>query len=139
LCAVRMEDNVCMIRDFDRRKRLMRIFNPHRLALDRVFYALVNPDEAVFEPFRILHLEDDQTAKVDHEIETLYKNYFPVTPIVFGLVRPDGSYCLRVRDDSENARWLVRWSFGGKTHFRICDLHEETELPMVGEEGSVSV
>jgi len=137
LCAVRVEDNVCMIRDFDPRKRQMKIFNPHRLALDRVFYALVNPDENVFESFRIQHLDDDQIAKIDHVIETSFKNYFPVTPIVFGLVQPDGSYCLRVRDDWENAQWLVRWTSEGKTHFRVFDLRGEKELPVEGEEGSV--
>ena len=139
LCAVRMQDNVCMIRDFDPGKRLMKIFNPHRLALDRVFYALVDPDEKVFESFRILRVEDDQIAKIDRVLETRFRNYFPVTPVVFGQVRPDGSYCLRVRDDWENAQWLVRWSAEGKTYYRVFDLHEEKELPMEREEGSVLV
>lgn len=138
LCAVRVEDNVCMIRDFDPRKRQMKIFNPHRLALDRVFYALVDPDENVFEAFRILHHDDDQLAKIDHVIETAFKNYFPVTPIVFGLVEPDGSYCLHVRDDWESARWLVRWSLEGKSYYRIIDFREESELPMEGKEESIS-
>ena len=136
LCAVRMDDNACVIREFDPRKRMMKVFNPHHLSLDRVFYALVDPDEVVFEPFKILHLEDSQTVKVDHEIETKYKNYFPVTPIVFGAVRPDGSYCLRVRDDSENAQWLVRWSVEGRVYCRVFDPRRETVLPLEEEEGS---
>lgn len=134
LCAVRLEDNVCMIREMDPRKRLMKIFNPHRLSLDRVHYALMDPDEAVFESFRILSLERDQMAKIDHAIEMPFKNYFPVTPIVFGFVRPDGSYCLRVKDNMEQMRWLVRWTVEGKTSFQVLDFRETTELPAPGEE-----
>lgn len=129
LCAVRRDDNACMIREFDPRKRLMKVFNPHRLALDRIFYALVDPEEAVFESFRILGLEDGQSAKIDRVIETPFKNYFPVTPIVFGLVQPDGGYCLRVRDNSENAQWLVCWKVEGRECFRVLDLREEKALP----------
>lgn len=134
LCAVRLDDNVCMIRELDPRKRLIKLFNPHRLTLDRVHYALVDPDEAVFESFRILKLEGDQTAKIDHAFEMPYKNYFPVTPIVFGLIYPDGNYCLRVRDSVEQMQWLVRWTVEGKTRFKILDFRETTELPASAEE-----
>ena len=133
LGAVRLDDNVCMIRDFNPQKRLMKIFNPHRLALDRGSYALVNPDDMVFESFQILQMEGHQTAKVDHVLQTPVKNYFPVTPIVFGSVRPDGSYCLRVLDDADAARWLVRWTVEGETCFQVLDLRRETQLPGKGE------
>ena len=124
LSAVRLGDNACLIREFDPRRRVAKIFNPHHLALDRVQYALVDPDQNRYEPFRILKLLDDQTLKVDRLLETPFKNYFPITPLISGVIRPDGSYCLRVRDDAESARWLIRWTEKGEPNFRVVDFRE---------------
>lgn len=121
LDAVRVGENSCLIREFDPRRRQAKVFNPHHLSLDRVHYALVDPDKGVFEPFRILRMVNDQTLKLDRIIEMPFKNYFPVTPRILGLIRPDGSYCLRLRDDSTQAKWLIRWVVDGEAHFRTVD------------------
>lgn len=132
LSAVRAGDNACMIREFDPRKRLMKLFNPHHLSLDRLFYALVDPDNGSYELFRILKMTDDQTAKTDRVIETEFRNYFPITPVVLGKCDPDGRCCLRVRDNGGEANWIVRWEENGTAHFRTMDLRRETELPAKG-------
>lgn len=134
LSAVRLGDNACLIREFDPRKRLVKIFNPHRLALDRVQYALVDPDRGVYEPFRILQLVDNQTLKVDRVLEMPFRNYFPITPEVFGKTWLDGSYCLRLRDEGRDARWLVRWTKDGESCFRTVDFRK-TEHPLLEKEG----
>ena len=121
LSAVRVGENSCLIREFDPRRRLAKVFNPHHLSMDRVHYALVNPDQGICEPFRILRMVDDQTLKLDRIIEMPFKNYFPVTPRVLGLVRPDGSYCLRFRDDGTQAKWIIRWVVNGEARFRTVD------------------
>lgn len=134
LSAVRMGDNACLIREFDPRRRTAKIFNPHHLSLDRVQYALVDPDRCVYEPFRILRMADDQTLKSDRILEMPFKNYFPVTPMVSGITREDGSYCLRVRDDTADARWIVRWVVNGQEQFRTINFRE-TEQPRLEEGG----
>ena len=134
LAAVRLGDNACLMREFDARRRTAKIFNPHHLALDRVQYALVDPDRYVYEPFRIQRMVDDQTLKLDRVLEMSFRNYFPITPEVFGKTWQDGDYCLRLRDQGREARWLVRWVKNGETAFRIVDFRE-TEHPVL-EEGS---
>ena len=109
------------------------VFNPHHLALDRVYYALLDPDRGVYEPFRILRLVDDQTLKVDRILEMSFKNYFPVTPEVRGKTGPDGSYCLRLRDEGQDARWVIRWTVNGENRFRMVNFREGVPLPL--EEG----
>ena len=133
LSAVRAGDNACLIRAFDARKRLATLFNPHHLALDRVEYALVDPDREQYEPFRILRSVDDQTVKTDRILETPFQNYFPVSPLILGKTNPDGSYCLRVRDDARQARWIIRWEAGGEPRFRTVDFRQEPEAHL--EEG----
>ena len=134
LSAVRMGDNACLMREFDPRRRMAKIFNPHHLSLDRVQYALVDPDRCRYEPFRILRMTDDQTLKADRILEMPFKNYFPITPVVSGIVREDGSYCLRVRDDATEAKWIVRWVVNGQEQFRTVNFRE-TEQPRLEEGG----
>ena len=134
LSAVRVGENSCLIREFDPRRRQAKVFNPHHLSLDRVHYALVDPDKGICEPFRILRMIDDQTLKLDRVIEMPFRNYFPVTPQVLGLVRPDGSYCLRLRDDGTQAKWLIRWVVDGEPRFRTVDFRM-TEHPRLEEGG----
>lgn len=125
LSAVRLSDNSVLIREFDARKRIATVFNPHRLALDRVQYALVDPDRNVYEPFLIKKMIDNQTLKTDRAPEMELKNYFRITPLISGIVSDDGDYCLRVRDDAETAKWLVRWEVSGEASFRIVDFFAE--------------
>lgn len=132
LTAVRAGDNNCMIRNFDPRKRLMTIFDPHHLALDRVHYALMDVDRGQYEPFRILKRIDDQTIKIDRVLETEFRNYFPVTPLVLGRCGPEGAYCLRVRDDGTQARWIVRWERDGLPQFRTIDFQAEAAPHLEG-------
>lgn len=121
ISAVRMGDNTCLIREFDPRRKTAKIFNPHHLSLDRVRYALVDPDSNVYEPFQIIKQIDDQTVKVDRGLEMSFRNYFPIIPEVFGVAGPDGRYCLRVRDDGEEAKWLVRWATEHGVQFTVVD------------------
>lgn len=134
LSAVRVGENSCLIREFDPRRKTAKVFNPHHLAMDRVYYALVDPDRGVCEPFRILRMVDDQTLKLDRVLEMPFRNYFPVTPRVLGKTEPDGSYCLRVRDDATQARWIIRWVENGEVRFRTVDFRE-TEHPRLEEGG----
>ena len=131
LCAVRSGDSACLIREFDPRKRLLTLFNPHRLELGRTHYALVNPDDETFEPFEIVRRVSDQQFKIDRVLETQFGNYFPICPIVFGRVDPGGGYCLRVRDDSSQQRWLVRWQAeGGTPQFKTVDFRKPETLSL---------
>lgn len=132
LSAVRAGDNACMIREFEPRKRLMKLFNPHHLSLDRMFYGLVDPDSGTYEPLHILSMPNDETAKLDRPLETEFRNYFPVTPMVLGTCAPDGRYCLRVRDDGVQACWIVRWEVDGKAHFQTVDFRQEPHPRLKG-------
>ena len=132
LDAVRAGDSACLIREFDPRKRLVTLFNPHKLELDRTFYALVDPDRETYEPFRLIKRIDFQVYKTDRVIETRFGNYFPVCPMVFGGADPDGGYRLRVRDETAQARWIVRWEAGGQTFFQTVDFHRPETLTLKG-------
>lgn len=131
LSAVRAGGSACLIRAFDPRTRILTLFNPHKLELDRVHYALVDPDRGVYEPFSILSRRSDQEFEVDRVWEAGFRNYFPVCPVVLGRTDPGGSYCLWVRDDGAQARWIVRWDAGDGPAFKTVDFRkpETASLP----------
>lgn len=127
LLAVRESDHAILARDFDPRKRLLTVFNPHHLSLDRIHYALVDPDRHRCEPFRVEKSIHENTIKLDHMLEMPIRNSFPVSPIVFGRTEADGSYRLMVRDDRTEAKWLIRAEVNGAVWYRRIDFRAEAQ------------
>lgn len=142
LDAVRCSDTACLIRSFEERKRMLTVFNPHHLMLERTFYAVVNPDADTYEPIRIEKQVDDQRFRVAELLQQPFRNHFPVARRVLGAVPEPHRYVLRVPADSSSPRWLVRWRSGGVDRFQLVDflLPETTRLrsPPAEEEPSHS-
>lgn len=128
LTAVRLGDNSCLIREFDPRKKLITLFNPHRLELNRTSYALIDPDKKRFEAFRVVKRIDDNTIKIDRVLEREFSNYFPIAPIYFGQTSENGNYLLRVRDDSSAPNWLIHYQINQDSHFQCADLRQMHEI-----------
>ena len=128
LDGVRAGESPCLIREQDPRRRLITIFNPHNLELNRTWYALVDPDRGVYEPFAVARRVNDQQYKLDRPLEMEFRNYFPICPLVFGSAAPNGKYRLKVRDDATSARWILRWVAGEQTNFATLDLRVRHQL-----------
>lgn len=126
LDAVKAGESPCLIREVDPRRKQITIFNPHKLALDRGWYGLVDPDGETYEPFSVVKRVSDQVYRIDRVLETPFKTYFPVCPLVFGGVGPEGAYCLRVRDDTDRARWIVRYVTPSGAAFKAVDFRSES-------------
>ncbi|MEG0876834.1 MAG: hypothetical protein RSF77_06840, partial [Oscillospiraceae bacterium] len=61
-------------------------------------------------------------------LETEFGNYFPITSVLFGKTGEDGSYCLRVRDNSSSASWLVSYRLDDQSYYQIMDLRQEHSI-----------
>lgn len=133
LTAVRLGETPCQIREFEPRKKLMTIFNPHRLELGRTHYALVDPENEQYEPFMITKRVDDKTLKLDRLIESKFGSNWPICPVVFGKTDQNGGYLLRVRDDAAKSKWLIRYMLKGSAHYCCVDMATVGELPAPGE------
>ncbi len=128
LSAVRFGDNYCLIREFDPRKKLITVFNPHHLELERTDYALVDPEKQSFEPFKIIKCIDEGSFKIDRVLESSFTSYFPISPVLYGMTAEDGTYVLRVRDDSSSSKWIIRYKTGQQSQFFLTDLRSEHEI-----------
>lgn len=119
--AVRASDSPCLIREWDQRKKLLTVFNPHRLNLDRAWYALVDPNKETYEVFGIVSRISNTVFKIDRPLNTEFKNYFPICPVILGETAESGSYKLRLPDDSSHPQWIVRKVCGEKVTFDTID------------------
>lgn len=138
LTAVRLGDTSCLIREFDERKKLMTIFNPHKLELGRTHYALLSPEGGRYEPFAIVKRVDDKTVKLDRPLKSEFGSNWPVCPVVFGRTDSEGNYLLRVRDDAAKAKWLIRYMLGDEERFSVVDMQSAPQLSAEGDKPDVN-
>jgi hypothetical protein len=128
--AVRAGDAPALLREFDERRRLMKLFNPHHLEMNSVFYGIVDPDGGSFEAIEIEKRLSESEYKLTRKLAKEFKNNAPVTRMVFGSVSEAGHYLLRVRDDSREAKWLVRCTADGKEAFYPIDFKQPETLAL---------
>lgn len=119
--AVRMADADCLVRDYDERRKILTLFNPHHLALDRTYYAVVNPDVCRYEPTEIVEQCSDEKFRLAAPLQQPFGNRSPVARRVHGAVLPRDQYVLRVPQDASDRRWLVRWRSGGRDFYQTVD------------------
>jgi hypothetical protein len=131
--AVKLGENHVMIRDYDKRKKTIYLFNPHNLGLDCRYYAVVNPDEETYEVIEIKSRVSDDSYITEQPLAREFGNHFPVCWVVFGATSPDGRYYLRVRDDSKESRWIVRCTSGGTEKFTTIDFTKSDLTKLAAE------
>ena len=124
--AVRVGDNACLMRSFDERRKIITLFNPRQLELDRTFYAVVNPDDARYEAIEITERTSDKTFRIAEPLKSEFRNYYPVSRRVLGRAAPPGNYLLRVRNDSAKCVWIVRYIVNGQAYFQTVDFKGDT-------------
>mgnify|MGYP001622998679 CR=1 FL=1 len=128
--AVWLGENACMIRSFNPRRGLLTLFNPHHLNMDRVFYALVDPDREVYEALKIeARISDTQFLLAD-KLNMEFGSHFPVSRRVFGMVQEDGTYLLRLALHGDDPRWVVRCRAGEREWFQTVDTKSLPEPPL---------
>lgn len=121
LTAVKAGDVPCMIREFDERKRILTIFNPHLLQMADTHYAVVNPDEGSYEPFAVTKRLSDSRFELAAPLQKPFSNHFPITRLIFGSAREDGDYLLRVRNSGAGSVWIARYLWDGVERFAAVD------------------
>ncbi len=119
--AVRLTDTACLIQNFDDKRSIITLFNPHHLTLDRTYYAVVNPDVCRYEPIEITEQCNGQKFRIAAPLRQSFGNYFPVARRVQGTAQPSGRYEMRLPNNASDRKWLVRWRKDGKDYFQTVD------------------
>lgn len=129
--AVSLAQSYFFTSEFNERKRLLKLFlSQGRLSMENVHYGLINETQSSYEHFEVEEEVPPDMVKLKEPLQETFKVNAPISRVIFGRVSPDGSYLLRVRDNAEEQRYLVRYRVGGETRFRVVDFRQcgENEL-----------
>lgn len=133
--AVPPSGTTCSIKDYDKRKKIMTVFNPHNARLSDIHYGLVSLDRCSYEPFQVAEEIGARELRLREDLQQPFTINQPIARILYGQVKPDGSYLLKVRD-SKNAVYLVRYVVDGRERFQAVDFHKPEPLdpgePQIG-------
>lgn len=123
--AVSLRHAPCCIQEFDERKRIMKVFQKSsRASMEDVAYGLIRADMTGYERIEILKETGKGEFKLKEPLKEPFSVNSPIARVIFGKAGQEGEYILRVRDESEDLRYLVRYVVEGETRFQVVDFHQ---------------
>ncbi|MBR5578964.1 MAG: hypothetical protein IKW28_08225 [Lachnospiraceae bacterium] len=125
--AVSLEPSGCTINSYDERKRLIKMFKTRQTNLENLYYGLINMEKMNYEKFVVEKEMPDCILKIREPLKEGFSINSPIARIVFGMVDERGNYCLRIRDDRENLKYIIRYVVSGKENFREIDFRKPEE------------
>ncbi len=130
--AISLTEPVLSVKKYDERKKELSLMNQHRAELSAVHLGLYNESQHVFD---VLDVEKDiskQLIKLRSSPEHGCEINQPIMRIVFGQVKQDGSYLLKVLD-RDPAEYLVRFVVDGKPYYQRIDMSNPEPLKEGGD------
>lgn len=125
--AVSLTEIDCSLKEFDERKRIMTILNPHDTQLSYVHYGLLNKEQTRYEKIEIEKQISLTEIKIKEKPEQECVLNQSISKVIHGQVGEDGTYLLKV-SDSSTALYLVRYVVDEKVYFQKVDFHQPEEL-----------
>lgn len=118
------------IKEFDTRKRIMTLFRQGSLSLENGPHGIIHMEgeEGSFEAFEVEKMISSVSVKIKEPLERPFSGNDPINRIIFGKVTPEGNYFIRVRDNANELKGIVRYTFEDDTKFQIVDFHH-SETP----------
>ncbi|MBQ7564206.1 MAG: hypothetical protein IJT16_09475 [Lachnospiraceae bacterium] len=124
--AVSLSRMVCTFSAYEPKKRLLQVFSGgERSHLEEKFYGILNADRTGYEKIEIERTVTDRSVSLKKPITGEFAVNSPITRIIHGTVSKDGGYLLKVRDDGEDQRYIVRYEVGEETLFQTVDFREK--------------
>jgi len=95
------------------------------VSLDSLKYALLSETGSFYDTFKVLEQDSTTTVRISKALRNEHKLNDRIFRILYGDVKPEGDFVLKVRDDASSLPHLLHFAAGGKEYFREIDLHLE--------------
>ncbi|MCR5033164.1 MAG: hypothetical protein K6A92_09900 [Lachnospiraceae bacterium] len=117
---------LCRLVDFTEKTRKMSVIKQSGRFLDMGYghYGLLQADGKSYEKITVSDTDSVSVLTLADSLKKPYVVNAPVCRVIFGEVRPNGDYLLRVRDDAKNLNLLLRYVVKGEEYFQQLDLHD---------------
>ena len=96
-----------------------------RINLESMKYALLSETKERYEVFEILENQTQTSVTIRSPMSAEHKVNETIHRIIYGRAGPDGSFSLKVRDDSDSLQYLLRFRTKDGEYFRPVDFHLE--------------
>ena len=96
------------------------------VSLDSLEFALLSETGSFYDTFKVLEQDSTTTVRISKALRNEHKLNDRIFRILYGDVKPEGNFVLKVRDDASSLPHLLHFVAGGKEYFREIDLHLET-------------
>jgi len=123
---------VAGIREFNPKRRIMTIYAPNRrMNMIHSYYGLFHPEADTYEPFEIKEQIENNKIRLTDVLHEEFTANDPICRRIFGQVREDGSYLMRVRDDGKRQVYLIRYVVDGEARYKRVDFHDLSEVTLI--------
>ena len=128
--AVSLSKTLCSANEYDKKKNVLKVFSSAgaRVSLDDVYYGLLRPDKLSYEKIEVVGNDAPQSIKLVQPLEEEFTSNLPILRVIFGSVKENGDYLIRVRDDGQEQKYLIRFVVKGEVRFQVVDFREGGEL-----------
>ena len=128
--AVSLSKEICLTGEQNVRTGDISVFHPSggRISLDEECYGLLSKDRTSYERIEIEKMISPKSVRLKRPMEGAFAPNLPIVRIVYGVVREGGEYLLRVQDEGENTKYLVRYEVGEEVRFQVVDFHDQEVL-----------
>lgn len=124
LDGVRLSKSLCQFQNYCKEKDgkgVLNIYNPYRMALRQIHYALLDSNFQSYQPFVISKRLSDTSFLIEGEFAEDFSSYDPIVRLQFGHVNEEGDYHFIALDEDTDARFLLRFQTREENVFRIVD------------------
>ena len=128
--AVNLNKTICVTGNMNKKTNEISVFHPSggSISMDECFYGLLSADKSSFERIEVEKMISPKSIRLKRPIEGAFAPNLPIARIVTGVVHGDGEYLIRVQDDGENTKYLVRYEVGEEVRFQEVDFHDQEVL-----------
>ncbi len=125
--AINLMRPLCSFAEFNVKKNEMTVFGfvaGKEVKLEDTYYGLTATDENSYESFEVASQSGDNKAVLKDPLQGETRPNQKIYRMLFGYVKDDGSFVFRVRDDATEMKYLLRFTVGDDTYFRVIDFHK---------------
>lgn len=125
--AVGLENTGISISEFDERKRIMKLFRTRQQNTENLYYGLVHMESQTYEKLEVEKTLPGPALKIKEPLKEKFSINSPIARVIFGSADQDGNYLIRVRDNREDLRFIVRYIVNGEVRFRTVNFKSPEE------------
>lgn len=119
------------LREFDPKKCVMSVYMPNRrMNMVHTYYGLVNTAEQYYENFVVLQELSDKKLQIKESLHGEFPQNSPICRVIFGQVKKDGSYLLRMQSEMGTPKYMVKYVVDGETKFKTVDFSEGRKIAL---------